>query len=159
MANINEQLRQILTPKLLLAVYNLKYPYGKSQLPSGAEVGRAHFRPTYGQQLYDLAYHGTLVPMSKLPLESVLKVDLTKFLPDPNATDYPEQSLGLITLLDQTRILTAGYNFRYTRAFFDSICEKLARQLVALPSNVRPDGKQAWLSRGYSVNDWLVRTL
>ena len=28
-----------------------------------------------------------------------------------------------------------------------------------MPSEVRPDGKEAWLSRGYSFDDWLVRTL
>jgi hypothetical protein len=84
---------------------------------------------------------------------------MTEYLPSSSASDYPEQSLGLITLLDQTRLITTGYGFRYTRAFFDPVCEKLALQLVSLPVDVRPDGKVAWLSRGYSFDDWLIRTL
>jgi hypothetical protein len=159
MAELREKLGEFLTPGILLAVYREKYPYKKSQPPSGAIVGKAHFRPGYGQKLYDLIYHDVLLPMSKMPLESLLKVDMTEYLPSPDATDYPEQSLGLITLLDQTRILTTGYSFRYTRAFFDPVCEKLARQLFSLPADIRPDGKNAWFSRGYSFDDWLIRTL
>lgn len=159
MGDIKQQLGQILTQDIFLAVYRLKFPYPKRRLPSGAVVGKAHFRPEYGQRLYDLIYRDVLIPMSKLPLESLLAVDMSTFLPQPDATDYPEQSLGLVTILDQTRMLTAGYNFRYTRAFFDPICEKLCRQLICLPLDVRPDGKNAWLSRGYSLDDWLVRTL
>ena len=159
MAELKDELRKILTPEILLAVYRVKYPYEKRQLPSGAVVGKAHFRPLYGQKLYDLIYHDVLLPMSNMPLESLLKVDMTEYLPNPDASDYPEQNLGLITLLDQTRILTTGYGFRYTRAFFDPVCEKLARQLASLPADVRPDGKNAWLSRGYSFDDWLIRTL
>lgn len=159
MADIKAQLRRTLTPDLLLAVHRCKYPYGKGQLPSGAVIGRNHFSLSYGEAFYDLVYHRVLIPMSEMPLETLLAVDMTEYLPKPNATDYPEQSLGLITLLDQSRGLTAGYSFRYTRSFFDAVCEKLARQLVSLPLDVRPDGKNAWLSRGYSVDDWLARTL
>ena len=159
MADLKAQLRRIITPELLLAVYRIKYPHGKGQLPSGAVVGKHHFTPGYGQAFYDLVYHRVLIPMSEMSLEALLAVDMTEYLPRPDATNYPEQSLGLITLLDQTRILTAGYSFRYTRAFFDPVCEKLARQLVSLPRDVRPDGKNAWLSRGYSFDDWLARTL
>ena len=159
MADLKAQLRRIITPDLLLAVHRIKYPYGKGQLPSGAVVGKSHFTLSYGQAFYDLVYHRVLIPMSEMPLEELLLVDMTMFLPALDAEDYPEQSLGLITLLDQTRGLTAGYSFRYTRAFFDPVCEKLARQLISLPPDVRPDGKTAWLSRGYSFDDWLARTL
>ena len=159
MEDLKYQLKQILTPAECLAVYGMKYPHAKGQLPNGAEVGQAQFRPKYGQTMYDLVYHDVLLPMSKMPLESVLAVDLTELLPSTFAQDFPEQCLGMITILDHTRILTTGYGFRYTRAFFDHICEKLVRQLIALPDDIRPDGKQAWLSRGYSLEDWLVRTL
>jgi hypothetical protein len=159
MTNLKKQLDRLLTPDLFLSVYRLKYPYNKGEPPSGAVVGKSHFRPTYHQQLYEMVYRDVLMPISKMPLEFLLSVDLTEYLPNSRAPDYPEQSVGLVTLLDQTRLLTSGYDFRYTRAFFDPVSEKLARQLTSLPSNVRPDGKEAWLSRGYSVDDWLVRTL
>ena len=159
MANLKNQLDRILNPDLFLSVYHLKYPQNKGELPSGAVVGKSHFRPEYGQQLYDMVYRNVLMPISKIPQESLLNVNMTEFLPSPDAVDYPEQSLGLVTLLDQTRLILSGNDFRYTRAFFDPVCEKLARQLISLPFDLRPDGKEAWVSRGYSVDDWLVRTL
>lgn len=157
--DLKYHLAQLLTPERCLAIYRLKYPFSKGRLPSGATVGYSQFRPTYQQAMYDLVYHDVLLPMGKLPLEDVLAVDLTQLLPPPYAEDYPEICLGMVTILDQTRLLTTGYDFRYTRVFFDPICERLVRQLIALPEELRPDGKQAWTSRGYSVDDWLVRTL
>ena len=144
MEDIKESLKKILTHELLLAVYNLIYPWIKIQLPSGATVGGFHFQPSqeYMQSFYELIFHDTLLPLSKIPFESLLAFDSTKFLPDPTTSDYPEQCVGLITVLDQTRIVCTGYNLRYTRAFFDPIAEKLARQLIALPVDLRPDGKQ-----------------
>lgn len=159
MMDLKQHLSRILTPELCLTVYRLKYPYGKGQLPSGAVVGRSHFRPEDFQAFYDLVFRSALMPMSRLPLDALLNVDLTELLPAPTAPNYPEQCLGMVTILDQQRVLTTGYSFRYTRAYFDPICEKLARELIALPEDVRPDGKEAWLSRGYTFDDYLTRTL
>ena len=159
--HIYERLCEILNHDLLTAVYRLKYPYRKGEKLSGAHVGQSQFRPSieYMQSYYDLVFHRALVPLSKIPMSTLLAADLTQCLPNPGASDYPEQCIGLITLLDQTRMITTGYNFRYTRSFFDPICEKLARQLTSLPLDKRPDGKAAWLSRGYSCDDWLIRTI
>ena len=156
MQDIISKLRDILTPDKLLAVYHHKF---------GGELGangRSQFLPQDGylQAFYDLVYHDMLMPMSEIPLEDLLAIDLTQVLPDPHAIDFPEQCAGLITALDQGRVLTADtYNHRYTRCFFNSLAEKLARSLTALPEDVRPDGKQAWLSRGYTHEEWLNRVL
>ena len=115
---LQNHLKTILTPELCLAVYHLKFPDAKSQQLGGGAIGWYHFRPDYQQRFYDLIFHDALMPMSKIPLESLLAIDLTELLPPPIAPDYPEQCLGMITLLDQTRVLTAGYSFRYTRSFF-----------------------------------------
>ena len=157
-----DTLRAILTPQLLLNVYRLKFPWAKGELPSGAKVGAYHFTPNsdYRQSFYDLIFHQALIPISRLPLSELLKLDLTQSLPTPNTTDYPEQALGLVLILDQgTRGLASGYGARYTPSFFDHICLKLAEQLVALPTHLRPDRKEAWLARGYSFDDYVVRTL
>ncbi|KAF2096413.1 hypothetical protein NA57DRAFT_58329 [Rhizodiscina lignyota] len=161
MAITIEQVRQILTPELLHAVYRLKFPWPKNEPPSGATIGQMHFRPSpsYMKSFHDLIFHSALLPLSKLPLDELMSLDLTEVLPEADAPDYPEQSLGLITLLDQARIILKGYSFRYVRAFFDPICEKLARQLIALPGDFRPDGKGAWIERDYTMDEWLVRTL
>ena len=161
MEDLKRHLGEILTPELCMEVYRLKFPWEKGNLPSGAVEGQSHFKPSadYIQAFYNLIFHHAIKPLSQLPLDSVLSVDLSKLLPNPNSPEYPEHCLGMITLLDQTRVFTTGYGFRYTRAFFDPICEQLVRQLVSLPANIRPDGKQAWLSRDYTLEDWLVRTL
>lgn len=156
-----DQLKAILTPKKFLAVYHLKHPDPKGTVLTGTD-GAAHFlpNPQHGQVFYDLIFHDMLVPLSRMPLESLLALDFTQLLPPPEAPDFPEQCFGCITILDQTRILTNGsYNARYTRCFFDPICEKLTRKLVALPNDLKPDGKNAWLSRGYTFEQWLTRVL
>lgn len=157
MADFESMLKQLLTPELCLAVYKLKFP-GPKKSAEGL-IGRRHFRPEYFHAFYELVYHQVLIPLSTHKLETLLAFDWKKLLPEPTASDYPEKACGLVTILDQQRGLTAGYGRRWTCAFFDPICEKLARSLVALPEDLRPDGKQAWISRGYSVEDWLVRTL
>lgn len=161
MVDLKNQVRRILTPELCLAVYNFKYPFAKGDLPSGSSIGQIQFRPSkeYIQGFYDLIYHSALLPLSKLPLDSWLEFDLTELLPTPTSPEYPEHCLGLVLLLDQGRMFTKSYGFRYTRAFFDPACEKLMRKLIAVSSDLRPDGKNAWLSRGYSFDDWVVRTL
>lgn len=162
MEDLEAQLKSILTPEKSLAVYHLKWRDPPGTILAGTE-GAAHFlpNPDATQAYYDLIFHSVLIPLSTIPLTSLLALNLADLLlPAPSAADYPEQCLGLITILDQTRILTSGtYNARYTRCFFDPLCESLARQLVALPESERPDGKQAWLSRGYTFSQWLARVL
>ncbi|KAK4497530.1 hypothetical protein PRZ48_011981 [Zasmidium cellare] len=154
-------IKKILTPELFLAVFNHRHPWSKGALPDGATVGPYHFKPSneYMQTFYDLTFHQALLPLSKIPLAELLDYDFTQLLPPPTASDYPQQALGLITILDQQRGLCSGYGFRYTRSFFDPICEKLARQLTALPADVRPDGKHAWLSRGWTFDEWIVNVV
>ena len=159
MHSSKNQIRQIITPQLCLDVYNLKFPYPKGQLPDAGELGQTLFKPSpiFMQALYDLTYHSAILPLSQLPLDTLLAVDFTELLPDPDATNYPEQCLGMVILLDQAPRLSTGYGFRYARAFFDPLCVKLGLLFISLPIDRRPDGKQAWLSRGYSFEDWLVR--
>lgn len=159
--SIQTQLRAIFTPSLLLQVYNYKFPWPKGSSPSGAIVGNYVFNPPkdYIKNFYALTFRPALLPLSRLPLDILLEIDFTTLLPPTNASDYPEQALGLITIIDQARIICSGYNKRYMRAFFDPLGEKLARHLIALPEAERPDGKHAWLSRGYSMDEWLTRTL
>lgn len=161
MADLKERLKAILTPKKSLAVYHLKYKDAKGTVLSGAD-GASQFMPdpNYAKTFYDLIFHDILIPLSTISLDSILALDLTDLLPPPTAPDFPEQCLGLITILDQTRVLTGGsYNQRYTRCFFDPIFEQLVRKLVALPEGLRPDGKHAWLFRGYTFSQWLSRVL
>ncbi|KAF2101339.1 hypothetical protein NA57DRAFT_72782 [Rhizodiscina lignyota] len=161
MEDVKHQVKEILDPKVLLAAYRLKWPWPKGQVPSGTVVGKMHFYEDFAlrKALYDLAFYSILEPLSKIPLEILLAIDLTEFLPSRWDPDYPAQCLGLITILDQQRIITSGYSIRYTHAFFDPVCEKLVRQLVFQPEGVSPASKTAWLTCGYSVDDWLARVL
>ena len=160
MSNLRHQLSQILTPEICLSAYKLKFPFPKHALPSGATIGQAQFGGARDNQaFYDLTYHAAIIPLSQFSLQDLLSFDLTTLLPPPNAAEYPEHSLGMIQILDQSRALMSGYGLRYTRSFFDPICERLVRQLTSLPDDIRPDGKEAWLSRGYSFDDWLIRVL
>lgn len=159
--NVADQLRTILSPENILSVYYLQFPDIKGTTLTGSDgITQFEPNPTSTQTFYDTIYHPILIPLSTLPLASILALDLPALLlPDPQALDFPEQCLGLITILDQTRTLTGGtYNTRYTRCFFDPICEHLAKQLFfSLPEHQRPDGSQAWLSRGYTFSQWLTR--
>ncbi|CAK3852593.1 related to MSH4-meiosis-specific [Lecanosticta acicola] len=159
--HVMERLREILKPELLTAAYLWKWPWPKSQQPNGAEVGHFHFQPSSDQEqaFYDLVFYQVIKPISDLSLNALLDTDWTRLLPESSQQDYPEKALGLITIIDQFRILGSGYGKRYTRAFFDPLAEKLARQLIGLPMDKRPDGKAAWMSRGYSFEEWIVRTL
>lgn len=160
MSFLKDRLSQILTPEICLSVYNLRFPFPKQSLTSGAVVGQAQFGNSRNiQAFYDLIYHAAVTPLSRIPLDELLSFDLTTLLPPPTAEEYPEHCLGMIQILDQSRTLMHGYGLRYTRSFFDPLCEKLVRQLIAMPDDIRPDGKQAWLSRGYSFDDWLIRVL
>lgn len=160
MNELEGTLKGILTADKLLAVHHLKYQDEKGAVVDG-KIALAQFwpDPEYAHAFYDLVFNDILVPLSQLSLRGILDVDLAStLLPSPEAHDFPEQCLGLIVILDQTRILTGGsYGARYTRCFFDPIAERLARQLVALPEDSRPDGKQAWLARGYTYEQWVIR--
>lgn len=155
-----EQVRAILPPELLLKIHRLKFPWHKNEPPSGAAIGQHHFRPGESDQkaFYDLVFHNALVPLSKISLDELLSIDLTQVLPEPEAANYPEQCLGLVILLDQTRGILTGYNKRYTKSFFDPICENLVKQFIAMPGDFRPDGKGAWIERDYTFEEWIVRT-
>ena len=183
MDDLDQHLAQILTPELCLSVYHLKFPFAKQNKASGAVVGQFQFgggsnmhvnqwvkpfqcQPStdpfpicFRQAFYDLIFHSAILPLSKIPLDKLLAFDLKKLLLDPSASEYPEHCLGMVQILDQSRTLMTGYGFRYTRSFFDPLCEKFVRQLIALPNGIRPDNKRVWLSRGYSFDDWIVRVL
>ena len=160
MSELKHRLSQILTPELCMLAYQLKFPFAKQSLPSGAAVGQHQFGAAKNTQaFYDLIYHTAIIPLSEIPLDVLLAFDLTDLLPLADTPEYPEHCLGMVQILDQSRALMSGYGFRYTRSFFDPICEKLVRQLIALPDDVRPDGKEVWLSRGYSFDDWIVRVV
>lgn len=164
--NLATEVKTIITSGLLDQIYSLKFPWSRERLPSGSYVGNYHFKPTekYIEEFRRISFEPAIVPLSKFALEDLLDLDLPSLLlPKADAPNYPEQALGLILLIDQARIyLGKGYAVRYMRAFFDPIGEKIARQLVldpARPATLRPDSEQAWLSRGYSFDDWLARTL
>ena len=155
MANL-DKLRSFITPQVLRDVHHLRAPFPKGQPLSGTQFGAYQVDE---QAIYDLTFHPVLVPLSKLPLDALLKVDFLQLLPPPEAEDFPEQAYGLLSTLDQApRMIISGYGIRYTKCFFDPISEKLAEQLISLPDHLRPDSKQAWMSRGYSFEEWAIRT-
>lgn len=160
------QIRTLLNPGLLRAVYDHKFPWPKQQTPPGAVTGRFHFGPsaTWMTEFKDLIWEPALRPLSRIPLADIVALDLPAILlPSATEPEYPELALGLITLLDQARLLLGeGYNIRYMRGFFDPVAEKIARQLIlpySTENTTQPDHLQAWLSRGYNVDDWLARVL
>lgn len=160
--DLKNTLKAILKPEKFLAVYNLENLDPKGTILTGPQAAGGFMpNPEHDQKFYDLSFHPILIPLSKLPLASLLQIDLAEtLLPSPKAEDFPEQCLGLVVILDQTRVFTGGsYNQRYTRCFFDPICEKLARPLTALPDDVRPDRANAWLARGYTFEQYLSRVL
>lgn len=75
------------------------------------------------------------------------------------APDYPEQSLGLIYVFDQTRGYFTGTDLQYVNSFFDNLAVKLVGDLLAIKSSGfnPPQSPAAWLSRGYTFDDWIAR--
>jgi hypothetical protein len=106
-----DDLRLLLPASLFLAVYDLKLPWAKGQQPSGAVEGKQDFQPdhAYYKALYDLCFPPVFVPLSKYDLQDLLTVDLTEVLPPPSHAEFPQQCLGMIHILDQSRGLTSGY--------------------------------------------------
>lgn len=68
--------------------------------------------------------------------------DLVDYLPDPSDALYPEQTLALILLLDQSpREIYTGVDGRYMYGFFDDVCRKLVKSLLSSgPSLTRLSG-------------------
>ncbi|KAL9619086.1 MAG: hypothetical protein Q9160_006262 [Pyrenula sp. 1 TL-2023] len=154
-----DSLASIITPKLLLDVYNTYIDYPKGMSHNWAELGDLFFNstPERLKTIYKLIFPA-MKALSKISLAQALSLDLTQYLPPPSAQDYPEQAIGLLFLLDGgPRDVLDGYGLRYVYGFFDPLAEKLALQFQSLPSHLRPHRKGRWLSQGYTVEDWAIR--
>jgi hypothetical protein len=131
---IGNRVQQILNDELLERVYKHKFPWAKGRQPTGAQVGAYCFQPTqeWEDTFSEMIFEPALVPLSKIPLDMLLELDLVELLLPP-ASDPRRIRFGLAitAIIDQQRdILVSGYARRYMRHFFDPLAEKFARQLL-----------------------------
>ncbi|KAL0576989.1 hypothetical protein V5O48_004999 [Marasmius crinis-equi] len=148
-------LSQILTPNLYSEVLKLSFPWDGSF--DSKFVSKFYFvgEPNTSQKCFDTFHSRATKPISSLCPEVP---DVRKYLPDSKDPKYPEHALGLIMLLDQVpRRIYRGFDMRYTNAFFDPICLKLTKDLIA--ADALPDSIEEWEKLGYSFDDAMLRKL
>jgi uncharacterized protein (DUF924 family) len=138
-------LAELLTPDLYQVMVAKWFPFSKSD-PIDFGVGIDYYfnkldinpDPDFRQRLWP-----TLKAMSELDLDNV--PDMMSFLPPVEHPDFPLQALGLQLVLDQApRLLFDGINIRWTDGFFGPISIKYARQLQALPAELKPTLWSRW---------------
>ena len=146
-------LHSLLSPTFLFAMFEARVPWSKHQPIDFSSVMRGH--PDKSKSIESISYPA-LQALSTLGVENV--PDLMQFLPAPESSDFPEQALGLVTLLDQgPRALFEGVESRYIHGYFDVLALKLAHQLLGLPPALRPDSKQRWTTElGYGFDHWIM---
>ena len=152
-SDMKNDLRQIFTPELLRKVYKMHIPMQKGELPDWEQLGSGPSKGTE-RNMYQTTFPNVLLPLSKMPLEELRVVDLREFLPPTDAPEYPEQCLAMIHILDQARVLLHGTDLRYVNDFFDVLAFKLAKDCLEV--RPPPHSKEAWLSRGWTFENWVA---
>lgn len=160
---IKAELGRIITPELLVKVHNLVVPWEKANKIDWETLGQKTLDddPDRERIIYQTLFSNVWRPISKMPLEVLLQIDMTDLLPEPDAPDYPEQCFGLIHIFDQTRPHFVDTDKRYTNSFFDPLCLKLVKDLHAVQDQgfQPPQALEAWSSRGYTFDDWIARSI
>ena len=139
-------LRAILTPDLLISIYNTALPAPGTTVERLFEI---YFGDGFGgdtiAKLHALALHKVFVPLSHI-LPASYPSNLLSPLPNPASKDFPKQALGLLLLLDQvTRLILKRHNVRWTAGFFDPLALRLAQQLDELPPALHLTNVQRWM--------------
>ena len=134
-----------LIPELLTRVHNIIFPWPRAD--------KLDWKSVVNREFDSAAVFKQLIPVWK----KLSQKPLNLLTPPPDAPDYLEQCCGLIFIIDQTRVFFQDTDVRYTRAFFDPACEKLALKL--LNSDHSPYRKETWLSRGWSFEDFIARAI
>lgn len=156
MADID--LSKILTPNLFSSALKYRLPWDGKEEIDFTSVTKCWFRGQGNSKAFREACYPALKTMSALGIDNILKVDLMSFLPTPESKEFPEQALGLVILLDQgPRQFFDGADERYCNGYFDPLCLKLSKQLLALPTHLRADTKQRWVEEmGYTFSYWVT---
>ncbi|CAF9913371.1 MAG: hypothetical protein GOMPHAMPRED_007876 [Gomphillus americanus] len=134
-----------LTPELLTRVHNTIYPWPRAD--------KLDWKRVINREFDNASLFKLLIPVWK----NLSQKPLSLPMPPADAPDYLEQCCGLIFIIDQTRTFFQDTDVRYTRAFFDPACEKLALEL--LNSDHSPYRKETWISRGWSFEDFIARVI
>ncbi|KAL7008515.1 hypothetical protein EMMF5_001777 [Cystobasidiomycetes sp. EMM_F5] len=141
-----ESLRQILTPHLLRAVYDLLLPEpglsGTELWDSCYGVSTAHTEA----RLRELVLKPALIPISRIPMSDMPKSFLTVLPCSLEDSDFPVLALGLICLLDQApRWLLSGTDTYWTNGFFDVLALRIAQEHEELPAHLKLSNVERWM--------------
>jgi hypothetical protein len=135
----------LLTPDLYLKIFKLNLPWDFHTPLDAREVIQDSSDSTPDDEAqYGEFCHHALKAFSTIPLASI--PDLLSFLPAPTSDDFPHQSLALILLFDQgagVLFNQSGADKRWVGGFFDILCIRLNKQLLAL-GPLSPDRKDLW---------------
>ena len=162
---IEDQLRELLSPELLLKVHSIRFPWPKdSKLYwQGVVDNLWKNNPETDRALYKVLFP-VWKAMSEMPLDELLRIDLHHLLLDREGPNYPEQCTALVYLLDQTRMFFRSTDIRYTNCFFDPLAERTAASMFddqsggnGVPSSKSPFSKESWLARGWSFDHYAAR--
>ena len=152
-------LHEILTPALLIKVFELQYPWPKSSTLNFSHVG---YRLHTGEYDHDNEWkaacletairHMLAIGFDKLP------ADLLQFLPSPESPDFPVLCSGLILLFDQASShLFEGTERGQAKRYFMPLALRLCKQCLALPAARRPWRLERWLENGWSFEHAVAR--
>ncbi|KAL9115392.1 MAG: hypothetical protein Q9227_000713 [Pyrenula ochraceoflavens] len=162
---IKGHLRDLLNPRLLMKVHDIRFPWPKASKLDWQQVVDSLWNDDAERDraLYQIRFP-IWTEMSKMPLNMLQQIDLPQLLLDRQSQDFPAQCVALVYILDQTRNCFRGTAIRYTNSFFDLLAEKAAATLFddqnggnGTPSRDSPFAKEAWLSRGWSFDDYTAR--
>lgn len=154
-------LSKILTSELFKAALENRLPWRRDR-----ELDFPHLGPYWWHATPEVTLNfqrictPALRALSKLDLLSVPEEDrdiLQQCLPDPSSTEFPEQALGCIFVLDQAPRTLSGTDQRWCYSYFDVLSLGLARQLLALPPHLSPFSKARWtVELGATFGYWVV---
>ncbi len=154
-----EDLEDFLTHSLFKLLVKTRLPYPKADPIDCVEFGRSIFVEDNFSHLVKDKVWPVLLALSKFGLNDM--PDLSRYLPEPSDSSFPEQCLGLQLLLDFCpRILFSGVDSRWTYAYFDIVSQRLARMWRALPVSQQPGSWVRWqkdtgLDYWVAVRFWL----
>jgi len=152
-------LHEILTPALLIKVFELQYPRPKSSTLNFSHVG---YHLHTGEYDHDDEWKAACLETAIRPMLTIgfdkLPTDLLQFLPSPESADFPLLCSGLILLFDQASShLFEGTERGQAKRYFMPLAPHLCRQCLTLPADLRPWRLERWLKNGWSFEHAIAR--
>ncbi|KAI1050742.1 hypothetical protein LB507_009235 [Fusarium sp. FIESC RH6] len=156
----HEPLTSLVTPALLARIAEGYLPFSKIEELNFFDVEAKETREHFQSVCKSSNARQALIALSQLsPDASLPDLDLMSLLPEPTATEFPQQCFGLQLLLDQaSRILFPGIDARWQSGYFGPLGRQLAEQWYALPEEQRPYKRKRWQDMGVMSFSYWVAT-